>query len=194
MPRYFRILVLLFLIAFACLPISCRDKAMPKPRGYFRIDFPQKDYDVWQQDYPFSFEYLKGAKVVEDKTHFAEKYWLNVLYPKYNATLHLSYKEVNENLDKYLEDSHKLVYKHTIKADAIDEKNYINNEKQVFGLVYRILGNSASSIQFIATDSSKHFLRGSLYFNNQPNSDSLAPVIQFIDKDIVHLMETLSWE
>lgn len=194
MPRYFRILVLLFLIAFACLPISCRDKAMPKPRGYFRIDFPQKDYDVWQQDYPFSFEYLKGAKVVEDKTHLAEKYWLNVLYPKYNATLHLSYKEVNENLDKYLEDSHKLVYKHAIKADAIDEKNYINNEKQVFGLVYRILGNSASSIQFIATDSSKHFLRGSLYFNNQPNSDSLAPVIQFIDKDIVHLMETLSWE
>lgn len=194
MPRHSRIILLSFLIFFACLPISCRDKAMPKPKGYFRIDFPQKKYEVWSQDYPFSFEYLKGAKVIKDKSRLAEQYWLNVEYPAYNATLHLSYKEVSENLGKYLEDSHKLVYKHAIKADAIDEKNYIDKENNIFGLVYRIQGNAASAIQFIATDSSKHFLRGSLYFNNHPNPDSLAPVIQYIDRDIVHLMESLKWK
>jgi len=181
-------------VVFACLPISCREKAMPKPRGYFRIDFPEKEYQDWNQDYPFSFEFLKGARVVKDKSRLAESYWLNVEYPIYNATLHLSYKEVNENLEKYLEDSHRLVYKHAIKADAIDGTNYIDKQKNVYGLVYRIQGNAASSIQFIATDSLKHFLRGSLYFNNHPNQDSLAPVIQYIDKDIVHLMESLKWK
>lgn len=194
MLRHSRIIILMLFVVFACLPMSCREKAMPKPRGYFRIDFPEKKYQDWNQDYPFSFEYLKGAQVVKDKSRLAEKYWLNVEYPIYNATLHLSYKEVSENLEQYLEDSHRLVYKHAIKADAIDGTNYIDKQRNVYGLVYRIQGNAASSIQFIATDSLKHFLRGSLYFNNHPNPDSLAPVIQYIDKDIVHLMESLKWK
>ncbi|MDE5420748.1 gliding motility lipoprotein GldD [Ancylomarina sp. DW003] len=194
MLRHSRIILLSILVVFAFLPMSCREKAMPKPRGYFRIDFPEKKYDVWNKNYPFSFEYLHGTKVLKDKSRLAENYWLNVVYPEYNATLHLSYKEVSENLEKYLEDSHKLVYKHAIKADAIDEKNYIDKQNNIYGLVYRIQGNAASAIQFIATDSSKHFLRGSLYFNNHPNPDSLAPVVQFIDQDIVRLMESLKWK
>ncbi|WP_372639474.1 gliding motility lipoprotein GldD [Ancylomarina sp.] len=194
MLRHSRIIIYSLLLIFACLPLSCKEKPMPKPRGYFRIDFPEKKYETWNHNYPFSFEYLKGAHVVKDKSRLAEKYWLNVEYPSYNATLHLSYKEVNENLEKYLEDSHSLVYKHAIKADAIDVTNYIDMQKNVYGLVYRIQGNAASSLQFIATDSLKHFLRGSLYFNNHPNPDSLAPVIQYIDKDIEHLMESLKWK
>jgi len=194
MLRHSRIIIYPLLFVFACLPLACKEKAMPKPRGYFRIDFPEKKYELWNQNYPFSFEYLQGASVVKDKSRLAEKYWLNVEYPQYNATLHLSYKEVSENLEEYLEDSHTLVYKHAIKADAIDEKNYTNQQKKVFGLVYRIEGNAASSVQFIATDSIKHFLRGSLYFNAHPNQDSLAPVIKFIDKDIIHLMESLKWQ
>ena len=194
MPRHPHIILLSILVVFSLLPMSCKEKAMPKPKGYFRIEFPEKKYETWNENYPFSFEYLKDAQVVKDKSRLAEKYWLNVEYPKYNATLHLSYKEVSENLEKYLEDSHRLVYKHAIKADAIDGTNYIDEQQNVYGLVYRIQGNAASSVQFIATDSLKHFLRGSLYFNNHPNSDSLAPVIKYIDKDIVHLMESLKWK
>ena len=194
MPRHPHIILLSILVVFSLLPMSCKEKAMPKPKGYFRIEFPEKKYETWNENYPFSFEYLKDAQVVKDKSRLAEKYWLNVEYPKYNATLHLSYKEVSENLEKYLEDSHRLVYKHAIKADAIDGTNYIDDQQNVYGLVYRIQGNAASSVQFIATDSLKHFLRGSLYFNNHPNSDSLAPVIKYIDKDIVHLMESLKWK
>ena len=194
MPRHFRIIIYPLLFIFACLPLACKDKAMPKPRGYFRIDFPAKKYELWNQNYPFSFEYLQGSRVEKDKSRLAEKYWLNVVYPQYNATLHLSYKHVSENLEKYLEDSHTMVYKHAIKADAIDEKTYINPQERVFGLVYRIQGNAASSVQFIATDSIRHFLRGSLYFNEHPNPDSLAPVIKFIDQDIIHLMESLKWK
>ena len=194
MPRHFRIIILLISLVFACTPMSCKENSMPKPKGYFRIDFPEKQYTAWSKNYPFSFEYLNGAEVVKDKSRLAEKYWLNIEYPDYNATLHLSYKNVSQNLDEYLEDSHKLVYKHAIKADAIDGTKYVDKKRNVFGLVYRIQGNVASSIQFIATDSSKHFLRGSLYFNHYPNPDSLAPVIQYIDKDIVHLMESLNWK
>lgn len=194
MLRHSRTIILLSLVVLSFLPISCKKKAMPKPKGYFRIDFPEKKYNTWNENYPFSFDYLKGASVVKDNSRLAEAYWLNIDYPEYNATLHLSYKEVRENLEEYLEDSHRLVYKHAIKADAIDGTNYIDKQKNVYGLVYRIQGNAASSVQFIATDSLKHFLRGSLYFNNHPNSDSLAPVVQYIDKDIVRLMESLKWK
>ena len=71
---------------------------------------------------------------------------------------------------------------------------YEDKEKSVYGVLYEIKGNAASSVQFYATDSTKHFLRGALYFNTVPNKDSLAPAIQFVEEDIIHLIETLSWK
>jgi len=107
--------------------------------------------------------------------------------------IHLSYKTIHNNFNELMEDSRRLAYKHTIKADAINEQMFIDDEKHVFGILYDIQGDAASSIQFFATDSTTHFLRGSLYFNVIPNKDSLAPVVSFVKKDIIKLMETLSW-
>ena len=45
--------------------------------------------------------------------------------------------------------------------------------------MYDLKGNTASSLQFFVTDSTRNFLRGSLYFNAEPNKDSLAPVMDF---------------
>jgi len=119
---------------------------------------------------------------------------INIVFPGLNGTIHLSYFNVNNNINDLLEDNRKLVYKHTIKADAINEVYYNDTLKAVYGVLYEIKGNAASSVQFYATDSVRHFLRGSLYFNNVPNKDSLAPVIKFVEKDIDHLMKTLSWK
>ncbi|WP_421918190.1 gliding motility lipoprotein GldD [Marinifilum sp.] len=174
--------------------MSCKEKYTPKPKGYFRIDLPGKQYENWNQDYPYSFDKLSIAEVNVDNTKGAEKYWLNVQYPGYKATIHLSYKRVDENVEEYLEDSRKMAYKHSIKADAIEEQAFLNQDKKVYALIYRIKGNTASSVQFVATDSTAHFLRGALYFKEHPNQDSLAPVIQYIDKDIVKLIESLEWK
>ncbi|PIV58809.1 MAG: gliding motility lipoprotein GldD, partial [Bacteroidetes bacterium CG02_land_8_20_14_3_00_31_25] len=53
---------------------------------------------------------------------------------------------------------------------------------------------AASNIQFYVTDSIRHFVRGALYFETKPNKDSLAPIINFIEQDVTHLVETLRWK
>ena len=183
-------LAVFFLFSLA----SCKKKYTPKPRTYFRIDLPKKKYENWNKNYPYSFDKLSIANVVADSSETTEKYWVNVQYPDYNATIHLSYKSVDENVEKYLEDSRKMVYKHSIKANAITEQLFFNEDKNVYALIYRIKGNAASSVQFVATDSIKHFLRGALYFKEHPNQDSLSPVIEYIDKDMVKLIESLEWK
>lgn len=174
--------------------VGCNKSYIPKPRGYFRIDLPEKSYRVSPDALPYQFEYPKYALL--QKNHLSEKElaWINILFPKQHATVHLSYKVVDGNLNKYLEDSRNFVYKHTIKADAIGETPYGNDERKVYGLLYEIKGDAASNIQFFLTDSTQNFLRGSLYFNETPNKDSLAPVVDFIHQDIVHLIETFEWK
>jgi gliding motility-associated lipoprotein GldD len=117
-----------------------------------------------------------------------------VVYADYNATIYLSYKNAKGNYDQLIEDAHTLVYRHTIKADAITEQRFESNDGKTFGFLYEIGGNAATNVQFYVTDSVKNFLRGSLYFNTQPNQDSLSPIIEFITEDIRHLFETIEWK
>jgi len=189
-----KFIFLLLLLGIAVSQISCKKKYTPRPKGYFRIDMPQKQYQNWNEDYPCSFDVLNYAKITKDKSKGAEEHWLNIQYPEYKATIHLSYKKVDNNIEDYLEDSRKMAYKHSIKADAIGEQAYLNNDNKVYALIYRIKGNAASSVQFVATDSTNHFLRGALYFKQHPNQDSLAPVINYIDQDMVRLIESLKWK
>lgn len=182
-PSFFLILLCFF---------SCKNNYSPKPLGYFRIDLPEKEYVGYSTDCPFEFQYPKYGEIEIPQN--SEPCWLNISFPDYNGKIYLSYKHVEGNLTMLTEDTRKLTYKHTIKAEAIQEKIYSDTAKDVYGMLYEIKGNAASSVQFYLTDSTNHFLRGSLYFNAQPNKDSLAPVINFFKEDIVHLMETISWK
>jgi len=125
-----------------------------------------------------------------------EPYWIDVYFPQFKGKLHLSYKVVNDtNLIYYLEDTRKFVVKHIPKANAIDDSLIFDREKNIYGLLYEIQGgNAASPVQFFVTDSTRHFVRGALYFNVKPNNDSLQPVINFLRKDIDHLIGTFRWK
>lgn len=173
--------------------IACKQHHTPKARGYFRIDLPEKEYQAFKQSFPYTFEYPKYAKAMPDTSSNAEAYWLNLIFPEFNGQVHISYKPVGDNFNMLMEDSRKLAYKHSVKADAIGERLFYDAEKKVTGVLYEIKGDAASPMQFYATDSLNHFIRGSLYFNAIPNQDSLAPVIKFVHEDIIHLMETLRW-
>jgi gliding motility-associated lipoprotein GldD len=161
--------------------------------GYFRIDLPEKHYRPFDSVCPFIFEYPVYGLLKPSDERDAEPCWFNIEFPGYNAKIHLSYKTIEGNLPSVLEDSYTLTYNHTIKADAITETPYINEEDNIYGLLYDLKGNTATAIQFYVTDSIRHFLRGSLYFFASPNEDSLAPVIGFFREDIIHLIETLEW-
>jgi gliding motility-associated lipoprotein GldD len=124
----------------------------------------------------------------------ADPCWINVNFPKYNAQLHLSYKEITNNLDTILNESRELAIKHQVKATGLDETVIIRDSAKVYGLVYDISGNTASNVQFYLTDSTKHYMRGALYFNAVPNIDSMKIVVDFLRKDIIHMIQTFKWK
>ncbi len=176
------------------LVLACQPSYTPKPRGFLRVDFPAREYVLFDSTCPYTFEYPSYGKIVPDTVGITEPCWINIEFPDFDGKIHISYKEVDQNLNEFIEDSRTLTYKHTIKADAIKETVYSNPERAVHGILYDIKGNAASSVQFYLTDSNTHFLRGSLYFNVPPDKDSLAPVISFFREDIIHLVESFAWK
>ncbi len=187
-------IAMLTMMAMMAVIISCHESYTPKPRGYLRVQYPEKKYQSFDTNAPFSFEYPVYARIVPDTSANSEPFWYNIYFPSLDATIYLSYKPVKNNLQKYVEDSRTLVYKHTIKAEAIDESTIHLDSSNVYGIMYSLKGNTASSLQFFVTDSTRNFLRGSLYFNAEPDKDSLAPVITFLRKDVDHLVNTLQWK
>ncbi len=182
---------LLFILSLS----SCDQDYVPKPRGYFRIAVPEKAYTTFSPETcPFQFDIPVYSEIVKDPSPKAEPCWMNIEFPKFKATVYLSYKDVKGDLNKFIEDSRSLSFKHISKASGIEEANISDPVHRVFGTSYQVKGNAASSYQFFLTDSTHHFLRGSLYFYAIPNPDSLAPVNDFITKDIEHLIETFRWK
>jgi len=191
MKKRVPIVLFLFLLIFA----SCTETYTPKPRGYFRIDLPVHEYIIFDTTFPYSFEYPVYAVLGPDPFSPDEPYWLNIDFPEQKGRIHLSYKKVKNNLKEYMEDSREFVIKHIPKASAINDSLILDRERNLYGLVYQIEGmGAASPCQFFVTDSTDHFVRGALYFDVVPNNDSLAPVINFLRKDIEHLLSTFRWK
>jgi gliding motility-associated lipoprotein GldD len=176
------------------LLLSCDRGITPKPAGYLRIDYPNKGYVLHDDQEFYRFEIPIYASVERDSMRGAEPGWVNVVFPSLSGKVHLSYKPVDGNLGDYISDCRTLAYKHTVKAEGIEETPFVHKPQGRFGMIYDLTGNVASPVQFFITDSTRHFLRGSLYFNCPPNQDSLRPVIAFIREDILHLIETTQWK
>ena len=155
---------------------------------------PERQYASYKSDCPFSFEYPTYAKVLKDTEGDAQPCWLNIVFPHFKGNLYVSYKELHGNLNQFIEECRTFVVKHEVKASAINERDVVNAQKKVYGLMYDIEGNAASNLQFYLTDSTKHFIRGALYFYSVPNKDSLEPVLNFVKQDILHLVESFRWK
>lgn len=192
---------ILILLLLSALLSGCRETTVPKPKGYFRIDFPEKAYRQFdpgtfdQKDIPpLSFQYPVYGNISFESDGNTEPGWFNIDFPAYRAKVYLTYKEVNGDLAGLVEQSYRLnVKNHITKADAINEELVADPQHNVYGILYDLKGSTATAVQFFVTDSTKHFFRGSLYFSSEPNPDSLAPVIDFFRQDIIHLIETLEW-
>lgn len=182
-----------FLCFLGILLSSCEENYVPKPTAYFRIDLAEKEYrSVDHLPFPFRIELPQYAAVNLERTK-EDSSFLNIDFARFQARIHMSYLPVEGNLANLLEDSRTLVYKHVVKAQDIDEDLILDPENRVFGSFFDIQGNAASSAQFYLTDSSNHFLRGALYFNVEPNADSIKPVEAYIKEDIAHFIQTFQW-
>lgn len=175
---------------------SCSANYQPKPKGFNRLILPEEKYQALPDTLPYQFQYSTAAKLLRDTSWISEKHWVEIYYPTLKANIHITYKRVDNKeklLKEFLNDAYNLTSKQQIKAYGIDEIKIVTPKGKT-ALVAEISGEVPSQFQFTMTDSSKNFLRGALYFNTRVQNDSLAPAIEFMKKEVMHLINTLDWK
>jgi len=181
-----------WLILWAWLLVGCHsDEPMPKPRAQLRLEYPPASYERFSDPrLPFSFDKSVYARVqIKSDTAF------DIVYPQMNARFYCTYAPVHNNLRQLLSDADKLTYKHAIKAEGFAPPQLFENRRhKVFARINRVTGNAASPLQFLITDSTRHFVNGSLYFHSVPNYDSIRPPLEYLNRDVVHMIESWRWE
>lgn len=184
------------MIFVALLVTSCSREYQPKPKGFNRLILPEASYQMSPDTLPYQFEYSKHARFLKDTSWVSEKHWVEVYYPEFKATIHVTYKKVNRDsklLKEFLQDAYVLTSKHQIKAYAIDE-TIVKTPSGKTAVVAELEGEVPSQFQFTMTDSLQNFLRGALYFNVKVQNDSLQPAIEYMKKDVMHLINTVEWK
>jgi gliding motility-associated lipoprotein GldD len=204
-------------LAVLYLIVSCNSPYTSKKRGYFKVDFPPKKYVRFDQaGFPYTFEYPAYARIVKDSTYFENSpdnpYWINIDFPFFRGKIFISYKTIGgksvykvktpsgykdsvgfNSFENMVNDSYKLSYKNNIKAYSIED-SVMHTANNVTGIFFSLTGNVATAKQFFLSDTTKHFLRGALYFDATPNEDSLRPVNDFLQQDMKHIINTLKWK
>jgi gliding motility-associated lipoprotein GldD len=182
--------VLVFLLA------ACNRDYLPKPLGYNRLTLPEPAYRPLPDSLPYAFEYSQHARLLADTSWLREKFWIEIYYPDLKANVHVTYKRIHKNnqlLKEFLNDAYTLTAKHQIKAYAINEVISTTPSGKT-AVIAELEGEVPSQFQFTVTDSTDNFLRGALYFNTRVANDSLAPAIEYMKKDIMHMINTLEWK
>ncbi|HXR82901.1 MAG TPA: hypothetical protein VN722_01215 [Hanamia sp.] len=217
MKKYWKIQATLYVL-FALFIISCNSNYTSKKEGYFKIDFPKKAYTTFDQPgYPYTFEYPVYAQIDHDSSFFKDDsknpYSINIVFPSFNGTIYISYKSIGgtsvykvkkpdgsyrdsigkNSFEKMVNDSYNLTYKNDIKAYSIED-SVMHTPNGLTGIFFKLSGNVATAKQFFLSDTTKHFLRGALYFDATPNEDSLRPVNTFLQQDMKHLINSLKWK
>lgn len=184
----------LLILIICWLSLSCSQDFLPKPKGYNRIPLPAPAYQALPDTLPYQFDYSVHADLLPDTSWLSERYWVDIHYPYFDAFIQLTYKPINKDslVEGYLNDSYKLTSQHNVKAYSIEERILYLKSGNIAS-VTELEGDVPSQFQFHITDSTEHFLRGALYFSTATKNDSLSPSIEYIKKDMVHMLNTLSW-
>lgn len=188
--------LLLLIVIFGLTLSACQTEYSPKPKGYNRLTLPPPAYQSTPDTLPYFFKYSTYADLKKDTSWVREKHWVEISYPELKATVHVTYKQLEnseELLKEYLNDAYVLTAKHQIKAYAIDE-SITKTESGKVAVIAEIEGEVPSQFQFTMTDSTRNFLRAALYFNVKVQNDSLRPAIEYVKKDMMEMINTLSWK
>ncbi len=211
-------IVSLILGCLLMLLMACNSNYTSRKKGYFKIDLPEHQYQVfYKQDFPYSFEYPVYATVIQDSTYFdstpENNYWINLDFPAFNARLFMSYKIIGglapykikqadgsykdsmgiNQFDLMVNDAFNLTNKNDVIASSIKD-SLMRNPNGISGVFFKVGGNAATASQFFLSDTTKNFIRGALYFDATPNADSLRPVQEFLRTDLEHLISTFEFK
>ncbi|MDE3212352.1 MAG: hypothetical protein KGM98_03890 [Bacteroidota bacterium] len=208
----------ILLVTLALVTVSCNSTYTSKPTGYFRIDFPKREYKKFDDPtFPYTFEYPVYADIEKGPSYFdssnTNPYSININFPSFNGKVYISYKVIGgishykvktpkggyrdslgrNSFEKMVNDCYDLTYKNDVKAYSIED-SVMETPNGLAGVFFRLGGNVATAKQFFLSDSVHNFLRGALYFDATPNEDSLKPVNNFLQADMKHIINTLRWK
>jgi len=208
----------ILLILAAAFVTACNSTYTSKKKGYFRIDLPEHKYVSFDTaGFPYSFEYPVYGNIIKDSTYFDSSpenpFWINIDFPKLNARVFLSYKIIGgkaiyklkqpdgsyrdsagiNQFDKMVNDAFNLTNKNQAVTSSIKDSLFIT-PNGITGVFFKVGGNAATAKQFFLSDTTKHFLRGALYFDATPNADSLRPIQDFLQADLDHLLKSFRWK
>ena len=209
--------IILGMITAGVFLIACNSAYTSKKKGYYKIDLPQRKYQLFNDPaFPYSFEYPVYAKIDRDTNHLDSAsnnpFWVNIDFPMFQGKIWVSYKKIGgtsvyyvkrngvyvdslgiNSFEKMVNDCYNLTYKNDVKAYSIDD-SVMHTPNHITGIFFKLGGNVATSKQFFLSDTTQHFLRGALYFDATPNEDSLHPINDFLQEDMMHLINSLRWK
>ncbi|WP_207505950.1 gliding motility lipoprotein GldD [Telluribacter humicola] len=193
-------LTLIVAFSFLLLLGACNSSEdqtyVPKPKGYNRINLPAHSYQPLDEKHPYNFMYSQSATILPDTFADAEPHWIFIHYPKLKANVQLTYKQVKNDpnrLKGFIDDAYRLAGKHQIRASSIQEQT-VQTRSGRTATLFRLEGDVPTPFQFYTTDTTTHFLRGAIYFPTATKNDSLAPVIEYIQQDVMRMLNTLQWQ
>lgn len=189
MNSLFRNITFALLTGAGLLFTACKGDVVPKPKAHLRLDYPKPEYMPFMDGCAFTFDVNQRVTITKKG-----ECGFDITYPNMKGTIYIDYKPVNNNIDVLLRDAQKLTYEHVVKADDIQEQPFVNPRDKVYGMFYEVGGNAATNAQFYLTDSTRHFVVGSVYFYTKPNFDSILPAASYIKNDMRKIMETLQWK
>ena len=184
-------LFIIVLVAMLTALLSCDGNKtfVPKPPTYLKIEFPKREYAIYEDECDFSFEVPSYFEIQKLKNSCNR----DIHFKGFDGMIHLSYIKMDTILSAYVNYVLDKIDEHKVKATAIYDSVFINNETKVYGTFFELQGNVASPFQFYLTDSTTIFMNGIIYFNTRPNYDSIKPVLNFVREDLYKIMKTTQW-
>ena len=184
--------IIISLFFFTLIIFSCNEPNLPKQNGFFRIEFKEPYYSVYEEiDTPFKFYYNSSSTNLDQIG--SDQFLFD--YKDLNLSLNLSFYNINssQDLEKKARDFSLILDTHTKKSNGVILREYDNDNKSIFGKLYEIKGDVASPLQFYLTDSVSNFISGSVNLKFKSNYDSIYPSIQYVKNDVLVLFESINW-
>lgn len=173
--------------------LSCNgntpEGGVPLPRSYHRINIYNAEYETIDS-LPLRWEANRGSTVTAKELN-RNGIFLDLSYPNYNATLHITFSTI-EN-DGHLSE---LIANRTerMKLNAGDEESEVIEFNTPEGFSSTILitpKGTPTPVQFISYNR-KWAVSGALLLSSVPQSaDSIAPVTEAVAKDVTHALQCL---
>lgn len=189
---------LLVILTVTFLLAACgNEDYTPKPRIYPKMDLPKQAYKTFEKtDCSFTFQQPVATQIEEKDSEKPTANEFNLYYPALNGAVYFTYYPITKEYALYelVADAYEMEDQHLQKASFMDHSAVIRPDANVFGEITDIGGDVGTPFQFYLTDSTTHFIRGALTFNATANSDSLAPALQYVKKDMMTLIESFQWK